>query len=319
MTPLSQQLSICAAMCFLAAACQDSGPSEAAAQKSPDASKPAQAPQAAKPAPPVVKEANYTWLSNIAPKPEVEALAARFSAPDGFKRVSVAPGSFGHWLRHLPIRKDRDTVHDFSGNPIAAPGAAVVLLDVGERDLQQCADMAIRMHAEFLWTTAKKDSIAYHFTSGDRSAWKDWRLGEYFKIKGNKVTRRRGGPKMDTYGEFRRYLNHTFRYAGTRSLAKDSDPVSPSGLLMAGDFFVQPGGPGHAVMILDVAADEKGRLAALIGQGFMPAQDLHVVKGAGANVLDEVWFILPRATQTLDTPSWKPFKREEARRFRHVL
>ena len=124
---------------------------------------------------------------------------------------------------------------------------------------------------------------------------------------------------MDTYGEFRRYLKHTFRYAGTKSLAKDSDLISPEGMLMAGDFFVQPGSPGHSVVILDVAVDAGGRFVALIGQGFMPAQDFHVVKGEGPKIIDGVWFVLPKAGEVLATPSWRPFKRQEARRFRHVL
>lgn len=304
---------------FLSSGCQEARPGEAQASGAADAGQPPEA-VAEKPAEPAaaeVKVGDYAWLTGLTT--EVEPLSARFAPPKGFKRVSVQAGGFGEWLRGLPVRKDRDAVHAFTGNPIEAPAAAVVLLDIGDRDLQQCADMVIRMHAEYLWARDDKENIAYHFTSGDESAWKSWQLGERFKVSGNKVTRRRGGVRMGNYGEFRRYLDHTFRYAGTRSLGKDSDPVSPLAMLMAGDFFVQPGGPGHAVILLDVATDEAGSFVALIGQGFMPAQDFHVVKGEGSGVLDGVWFVLPKEGGSLDTPSWKPFSRAEARRFRHVF
>ena len=100
------------------------------------------------------------------------------------------------------------------------------------------------------------------------------------------------------------------------SLALDSAAVGARPL-EPGDFFVQPGGPGHAVVILDVAQHPDGRRIALIGQGFMPAEDLHVLRAGGPRDVEGVWFGLPDAAHPeLATPSWAPFKLPEARRFK---
>jgi len=263
-----------------------------------------------------VDETAYPWIADWSgEKPELMTLEARFPAPPGFERVSVKADTFEEWLRGLPVRTDRRRVLAYNGRPLRRPSAAVIFLDVGKRDLQQCADSAIRLHAEYLWHRGLAAKAAYHFTSGDRSDWADWQRGERFKIAGSKVKRVRGARRQNDHRTYRGWLTHLFRYAGTRSLARDSDAVG-SRPFRAGDFFVQPGGPGHAVMILDVAEDANGRQAALIGQGFMPAEDFHVVGADGAHTLGQVWFVLPPGAGRVNTPSWRPFRRNEARRFR---
>ncbi len=263
-----------------------------------------------------VESALYPWMEG-AEGAELTTLEASFAPPKGFSRISAAEGGFGRWLRGLPVRTDRHNVLAWDGSPLSSPSAAVIFLDVGQRDLQQCADTAIRLRAEFLWASGRAEEVAFHFTSGDRSAWRAWQRGERFKIAGNKVARAQGAARKNDHAELRRYLDNVFRYAGTQSLWRDSDPVPVGADILPGDFFVQPGGPGHAVVVLDVAAHPDGRRAALIGQGFMPAQELHVVRSDGPEAIDGVWFILPvAAADTLDTPSWRPFARTEVRRFK---
>lgn len=259
----------------------------------------------------------YPWLAAWpAPMPATRPLVEHFSLPPGFAREPAAPGTFADWLRHLPVRQDRTNVLAYDGRPLARPSAAVVLLDVGTRDLQQCADSAIRLHAEYLWSRGAADHAAYHFTSGDLTTWKAWRAGERFKVRGARVERIKGAAGSSGHAGYRGWLREVFRYAGTQSLARDSVAVG-DGAVKAGDFYVQPGSPGHAVVVLDVAAHPDGRRAALIGQGFMPAEDFHIVRDSHARVIDGVWFLLPdEAHPTLATPSWSPFRRTEARRFK---
>lgn len=259
----------------------------------------------------------YPWLAD-APEaygPTVP-LEARFAPPAGFTRVNAPEGSFAAWLRQLPVRTDRTHVLAYDGRRLLRPSAAVVALDVGARDLQQCADTAIRLHAEWLWASGRGHKARYHFTSGDLSTWAKWKRGERFKIRGNRVERVQRRRGRGDHRGYRAWLAHTFRYAGTQSLRLDSRAVGQRPYT-AGDFFVQPGGPGHAVIILDVAQHPDGRRAALIGQGFMPAEDLHVLTRGGDRILDGVWFLLPDAEHPqLDTPSWAPFTPAQARRFR---
>lgn len=259
------------------------------------------------------KPSVYPWLSDWADAPaSTRTLEASFPTPPGFTRIAANP--LTTWLRGLPVRTDRTQVRSYRGGPIGG-SKGVIAMDVGTRDVQQCADSILRLHGEFLWATGRAEKAAYHFTSGDRSAWRDWRRGERFRVKGSAVKRVRG-KKVGGHGAFRRWLMHTFRYAGTRSLKHDSVPVGERPI-QPGDFFVAPGGPGHAVMVLDVAEHPDGRRIALIGQGFMPAQDFHVVGRGGRRIVDGVWFELPDAKHPLiDTPSWAPFSRSQARRFK---
>ena len=256
----------------------------------------------------------YPWLDADDGR-VLEPLEARFQPPEGFSRVRVIEGSLADWLRGLPLVFDSTTVRSYDGLVLSRPAAAVVAMDVGSRDLQQCADSAIRLHAEYLWHAGRANEAAYHFTSGHRTAWKDWLAGERFRVSGSSVERLRGTARSDSHATYRGWLDQVFMYAGTRSLAKDSQPVATDGELQAGDFFVQGGSPGHAVVILDIAEDADGTRLALMGQGFMPAEDFHVLGWPGYAV-DGVWFELPKTEGGyVATPSWAPFERVEARRF----
>ena len=240
-------------------------------------------------------------------------LDATISPPDGFSRVPVAEGSLGAWLRSLPVYEDRTEVRAYDGSPLRSPAARVVAMDVGRRDLQQCADSAIRLLSEYARASGQQRDLAWDFTSGDRTGYRDWLAGERFVI-GRTVERRRGEARSDSRQTFRSWLDLVFTYAGTRSLAREGEAVE--GALLAGDVFVAGGSPGHAVMILDVATNDDGRRVALLGQGFMPAQEFHVLRSRGGitPVLDGVWFELPGVGERIDTPSWAPFERSDARR-----
>ncbi len=242
------------------------------------------------------------------------ALSDRFTPPAGYKRIPTATGSFASWLRGLPLRTDRHEVLAYDGRMLNRPSAAVVLMDVGESNLMQCADSLIRLHAEFLWSQGRAEEAGYRFTSGDLSRWSDWVRGERFSIRGNQVERRPGEPRVDDHTSFRRWLDLIFTYAGTASLDRDAHKLGMDEPLQAGDFFVAPGFPGHAVMLLDLAEDHSKRRIALVGQGFMPAEEVHVLRSRAA--IDAVWFPLPEeAGESLATPSWEAFPRSSARRF----
>ena len=257
----------------------------------------------------------YVWLEEMEDIDQVISLSERFEPPEGFDRVEVESDSYAKFLRELPTLPDRTTVRAYDGRRLDSPAGAIVALDVGDRDLQQCATTAIRLRAEYLWQAGRHDEIAYHFSSGDRSAGSDWVDGERFVTEGSSVERRDGPQRSSTRTTFREYLDHLFIYAGTMSLRYDAHAVAPQDL-QAGDLFVDPGSPGHAVILLDIAESPDGRRAALVGQGFMPAQELHIVHDTTDRVLDDVWFLLPDEDHSdFDTPSWPTFSADQALRF----
>ena len=265
---------------------------------------------AAAPAPPdSAQRARYVWLDA---KQSVRTLESAFPTPAGFTRVSEDPKSFGAFLRTLPLLPEGAPVLAFDGATVH-PGtdprvAAVAALDVGNRDLQQCADSIIRLNAEWHWANAARDGLQYTLTSGAPAKWDDWRSGMRPKVSGQKVSWSSAASADGSRAAFRKYLDFVFTYAGTRSLSAYNKPIARASL-EPGDFFVLPAKDlGHAVLVLDLADDGKGHRMALVGQGFMPAQSFHVLNAAPG----QAWFSLDGEQVT--TPFWAPFPWTSLRR-----
>lgn len=286
----------------------DSGSDGAAPRRSP--------PPPAAPRPPTEDElTRYPWLSAEA---RVRPLEAVFAPPSGFERVDAAPGSFGEFLRGLPLRPDGSDVHTYRGALLRAadhPGvAAVAELDVSPTDVQQCADSVIRLHAEWKWSRGEQSGVGYHFLSGDYAAWTKYASGARAVANGKGIRWAQSAKASSDHATYRKYLDMVFNYASTISLHRSSSTAVEREDLAPGDFFILPGGPGHAILILDVAKDASGKRVALLGQGFMPAQDFHVLrplqgpKGA--------WFSLEG--DAVDTPFWpEPFPWSSLRRMKN--
>lgn len=242
-----------------------------------------------------------------------EALEDRVAAPPGCTRVAAAPGSFGAWLRRLPLRPGRPPVRLWDGSRKRNQEAheAVVAIDVGRGNLQQCADAVIRLRAEWLWARGCEEAIAFRFTSGDLARWTSWRDGLRPRVRGSHVVWVAAARPDGAYASFRRYLDRVFVYAGTLSLARETEPVPDPSLVEPGDVFVQGGAPGHAVLVVDVAADAAGRRWFLLVQSFMPAQEVHLLRNPAAP--GHPWYPAA-ATGELVTPEWT-FRTTDLRRF----
>lgn len=249
--------------------------------------------------------AAYPWLTAPDPAHSVER---RIPPPSGFARVKAAP--FGEWLRGLPLRPGRPQVLLFDGRPKRNQEAhfAVVDMDTGKQDLQQCADCVIRLRAEYLWE--RREPIAFDFTSGDRAEWARWAEGWRPVVRGSRVTWKKGGRGGRDYATFQRYLRTVYTYAGTLSLARETEGAS--GAVEPGDMFIRGGSPGHVVLVLDVA-ECCGRRVFLLGQGYSPAQDFHVLRNPSDARLSP-WYAADFGEE-LETPEWT-FRRGERRRFR---
>jgi hypothetical protein len=254
----------------------------------------------------------YPWLEPGAPARA--SLEQTFAPPQGYRRVPLDGGSFGSFVRSLPLLPAGSPVRSHRGDTILAGTdprlAAVVDLDVGEADLQQCADTVIRLHAE--WAFGRGDeAIAYRAGDGTRLDFVGYLRGDRISARDGRLgVTRSGVPRARTHEALRQFLNGVFNWVNTGALARFSrkvelDEIAP------GDFFVVSGSPfGHAVIVLDVARDEPGQTRLLLGQGFMPAQSLHVLRPAA----DAVWFPLDQQSLEIKTPFWSPFPFTSLRR-----
>lgn len=112
----------------------------------------------------------YPWLSGTAGH---DLLARRISPPPGFERVPATEWSLAAWLGGLLLRGEGSVVRLFDGRIKSDQGgvSAVVDIDVGSTDLQQCADAVMRLRAEYLWASGGAGQVAFDITNGDRARW----------------------------------------------------------------------------------------------------------------------------------------------------
>ena len=258
--------------------------------------------------------ASYAWLGGRHPTRVLEDAVA---APAGFTRARLAAGSFGAWLRRLPLHPEGHAVRLFDGSEKPNQGAhvAVIDLDVGDRDLQQCADAVMRLRAEYLWASGQRDRLGFHLTNGMWTPWRRWATGERVKVDGNSTSWVSGGPPDRSRAQFLRWLRGLiFVYSGSASLVRDTHPRGLDDLT-PGDVLLQGGHPGHAVLILDLAQAADGRRRVLLGQSYMPAQDFHVL----VNPRDPAggpWYDPEALRRGLETPEWRPFHDTDLRYFK---
>lgn len=241
----------------------------------------------------------YAWAEGLDGAGALEAVIA---PPSGFVRTPAAPGSFAAWLRGLPMKPAGSPVLLHTGAEKARQDvhAAVVDIDTGKRDLQQCADAVMRLRAEWLFSSGQLDEIAFTMTEGGRVPFSRWAKGERPDPAGKKWKKSAGADAG--YANFRKYLDFVFAYAGTASLEKELSPADAPDVAI-GNVFIKGGFPGHAVLVADLTENVTTKAKRfLLLQSYMPAQEIHVLKNP-ANGDGSPWYAPP--SSELVTPEWR--------------
>lgn len=237
----------------------------------------------------------------------------RITPPAGFTRVEAADGSFGRYLRELPLKPPGSKVKYYNGS--VKPGdvyEAVIDLDVGDRDLQQCADAVIRLRAEYLYGKGLYDRIHFNFTNGFKADYTTWMQGNRIVVEGNKAFWVKRAGYYNDYGNFRQYLDMVFAYAGTLSLSGEMKNV-PLEDMKIGDVFLKGEDPGHCVIVVDMAENRTtGEKLFMLAQSYMPAQDIHILKNPRNEEISP-WYPVAFG-ETLNTPEWS-FNKKQLVRF----
>ncbi len=231
-------------------------------------------------------------------------VATRFVVPETYGRKVYAKGSFGDYLQQLALQPVGSKVLFYNGDikPNQKVAAAVLTLDVGKKDLQQCADAVMRLRAEYLFAQKKYTAIHFNFTSGFVADYVKWAEGQRIKVKGNTCTWYNAGESDYSYKNFRQYLDIIFCYAGTLSLSKEMKKAKLDSIEV-GDVFIKGGSPGHAVIVVDMAIQKStGKRIFMLAQSYMPAQSMHVLVNENNGALSP-WYET-NESDMLYTPEW---------------
>ncbi|MFN8256599.1 MAG: DUF4846 domain-containing protein [Bacteroidales bacterium] len=237
--------------------------------------------------------------TNIKNESFIPSKISEIPLPQGFKRINTDEGSFARYLQNLPLNTSDNKIYSYDGSIISTGGYhyAIVDLDIGTKNLQQCADAVIRLRAEYLYSKKRFSEIHFNFVSdGKPRYYKDY-------------------CKADTsYRKFRQYLDFVFSYANTSSLC-DEMKTENFVNIQIGDVFVQKGHPvGHAVIIVDMALNIKtGEKIMLIAESFMPAQSIHILLNQQSDDMNP-WYLID-SENPLVLPTWT-FYKKDLRRFK---
>ena len=223
--------------------------------------------------------------SNIIKRQPYNSIA-EIPLPAKFKRVNTQANNFDYYLQHLPLKEDA-TVYLFNGTMKGNQSAQFAVLDisVSNENLQQCADAIMRLRAEYLYALQAYDQL-------------DFRDNENTSYKFT---------KSPTRQNFDKYLRTVFGMCGTASLSKQMNKVNSQDIKI-GDVLIRGGFPGHAVIVMDMAKNDKGEEIYLLAQSYMPAQDIHILKNPSNSDLSP-WYAVNNETD-IHTPEYS-FKKTE--------
>jgi hypothetical protein len=224
--------------------------------------------------------------------------------PPGYQRIKPQAGSYASFLQKIALKKDR-TVYLYNGIKKGNQQAqyAVIDLDAGDKDLQQCADAVMRLRAEYLFAEKNYNNISFTFTNGFTCDFTHYAKGYRLRVIGNNCHWLKQAPESYSYSTFRQYLDLVYTYAGTKSLHHQLKSIVVKAI-HPGAVFIQTRNPyGHAVTVMDMAYNPQTKdTIFLLSQSYMPAQDIHILVNPANNDLSP-WYSVHTAPE-ITTPEW---------------
>ena len=234
---------------------------------------------------------------------EGTTLETRIFVPEGYTRTEQEAGSLGTFLRNFNMKADGAEVLLYNGTKKAnqSDHVAVFALPIENWDLQQCADSVMRMYGEYFWSSGQYDRITFHFTNGFLAEYSKWREGYRIMVEGNDVSWSKTQDYDASYECFLSFMRMVFAYAGTLSMESETTPITLEELQI-GDVVLSGGSPGHVVMVVDICENAAGEKAFLLAQGYMPAQEFHVLKNPAHT--SDPWHYETEVTYPFRTPQY---------------
>lgn len=236
----------------------------------------------------------------------------RIVVPPGFTRVATPAGSFAAYVQQLPLLPQGTEVHYYNGSvkPNNDIYAAVIDLPIGNKNLQQCADVIMHIRADYCYKSKQPDKIKFTFTSGFLASYERWRQGYRIAVNGNKAIWVKKGPPADSYAILAEFMDVVYTYCGTLSLSRELIKI-PFSDIRPGDLLIKGGSPGHAELIVDVALDKLGNKIFLLAQSYMPAQQMQLLVNRQNRTLSP-WY--EAKGNDISTPEWA-FTSDQVMRF----
>ncbi len=245
---------------------------------------------------------------------EKNTIKERYDVPKGYERISVEENNFGEFLRNSKLEKYGEKVKYYNGKTKNKENVydSVFDVDIGDRDLHQCADAVMLLRAEYLYQNERYDEISFEFVNGFKAEYSKWRMGYRINVGENSCSYYKGAQPDNSYSTFRDYMDLVFAYSSTLSLEKELKSVDINDMQI-GDVFIKGGSPGHCVIVVDMAQNKStGEKVFMLAQSYMPAQQTQLLINPNDKNLSP-WYSLDFG-DTLNTPEWT-FTKDQLKRF----
>ncbi len=248
----------------------------------------------------IVDEDTDEW---VAINPDGVNIISRINTPNNFTRDEDLQGSFAQFVRNYPLRDNNSQVMLYNGKEKYNQNIHIAVFDMPllEGDLQQCADSIMRMYAEYYYNQKLFDKICFQFVNGFLCDFKNWSEGYRVDVSGNETLWVKQAEYSESMETFEKYLRMVFSYSSTLSMEKESE-VQTIDDIKIGDIFLKSGSPGHVVMVVDVCENAEGEKAFLLAQGYMPAQEFHILKNPKYD--NDPWYYVDEVEFPLATPEY---------------
>lgn len=210
--------------------------------------------------------------------PTGNTIITRIKLPEGYTRHIWPDSTFAGFVQRTALLPHGSVVHHYDGSEKIAPGVyvAVINMDIGKKDLQQCADVCMHLRAAYLYKYRPHHTISFRLTSGFEAGYDKWMQGYRLSVSGNDVKWIKAVAPADNQAVFDAYMDAIYSYCGSLSLSRELQKIHYQDI-EPGDLLVRGGTPGHVEMVMDVATNARGRKIYLLAQGFMPAQQMQLL------------------------------------------
>ncbi len=231
-------------------------------------------------------------------------IGERITCPKNYARLPENEGTFANYLRNLKVKPDGSPVRYYDGTTKFNNNlyAAVIDMNIGNKNLQQCADVIMHVRAEYLYSSHQETKIHFNFTNGFRADYSKWKEGYRISITGNTTKWVKTARADNSYKTFSEFMDLVYNYCGTLSLSKELIKVKYENM-QPGDILIKGGSPGHAELIVDMAENKAGKKIFLLTQSYMPAQEMQLLTNRGNRDLSP-WYELNAANPNITTPEW---------------
>jgi len=204
--------------------------------------------------------------------------------PPGFKRTTGANmNTYMAWISNLPMRPKGSPVSKWNGQPFMEADSIIGVIDIGVgTQNQKDPDILMQLVIEYLNARGALEDFPIIVGNGDTVTYRKWLNGKYLKDPRMNLIYEKGEGKEASPTEFYRYLEFVMGMNDNKTIIKNLDPVNEDEIL-PGDLYIQfavdgDNSTGHASLIFDVAANDKGERRYLAGWGGNPPHSLYVAR-----------------------------------------